>query len=145
MFSTGPVDGVQGTRAQDYARALEAWGQWLQHWRRTGAPRALQATLVCKQIASEKFAAWRAELQADRSARHAMRAARTGLALDQMLAKIRRDEQALDRAQRRAAAPAAIRWSRGIATYEPAEALAADPAAMPRNHGETQSAASHGR
>jgi hypothetical protein len=40
---------------------------------RAGNPRALHATLNCKQIASEKFAAWRAELQADRSARHAMR------------------------------------------------------------------------
>ena len=96
MSSTDSVEGVQETCAQAYARALEAWGQWLRHWRRTGAPRALHATLVCKQIASEKFAAWRAELLADRSARQAVRATRTALALDQTLGQIRRDEQALD-------------------------------------------------
>jgi hypothetical protein len=32
---------------------------WLRLWRHTGAPRALHATLVCKQIASEELAAWR--------------------------------------------------------------------------------------
>jgi hypothetical protein len=113
MSSTDSVDGAQETRAQAYARALEAWGQWLRHWRRTGAPRALHATLVCKQIASEKFAAWRAELRADRSARHAMRAARNELALDQMLAQIRREEQAIK--------------SSGLASDELAKVLADDP------------------
>ena len=144
MSSTDSVDGVQETRAQAYARALEAWGQWLRQWRRTGAPRALHATLICKQIASEKFAAWRAELRADRSARHAMRATRNALAMDQMLAQIRHDEQALDHAQQRALAPEAIRW-RGIAADEPPEALVAEPGAMLRNHGATQSGAYHGR
>ena len=71
------------------------WGQWLRQWRCTKAPRALHATLIiCKQIAAEKIAAWPAELQADRSARHAMRDARTELALDQMLAQNRCDEPA---------------------------------------------------
>jgi hypothetical protein len=82
MSSTGSVGGVQETRAQAYARALEVWGQWLRQWRRTGTPRALHATLACKQIASERFAAWRAELRADRSARQSMRAARTELVLE---------------------------------------------------------------
>jgi hypothetical protein len=138
------INGVRETRAQAYGRALEVWGQWLRHWRRTGAPRALHATLICKQIAAEKFAAWRAELRADRSARHAMRAARNELALDQMLAQIRRDEQALDHAQQHALAPEAIRW-RGIAVDEPAETLVAGPMVMPCNHWATQSGAYHGR
>ena len=59
MSSTDLVEGMLETRAQAYARALEAWGQWLRQWRRTGAPRALHATLICKEIASERFAAWR--------------------------------------------------------------------------------------
>ena len=94
MSSTRALDGAQETRAQAYARALEVWAQWLRQWRRTKAPLALHATLICKQIAAEKFAARRTELQADRSARHAMRDARTELALDQMLAQNRRDERA---------------------------------------------------
>ena len=99
MSSTDSIGGVQETRAQAYARALEVWGQWLRQWRRTGAPRALHATLACKQIASERFASWRAELRADRSARQSMRAARTELALDQMLVQIRRDEEAVELAR----------------------------------------------
>jgi hypothetical protein len=116
MSSTDAVDGVQETRAQAYARALEVWGQWLRQWRRTWGPRALHATLASKQIAAEKFAAWRAELQADRSARHAMRAVRTELALDQTLAQIRRDEQA-------------IKSSGSFASGELAAVLADDPEA----------------
>ena len=96
MSSTDSVGGVQETRAQAYARALEVWGQWLRQWRRTGAPRALHAALTCKQISSERFAAWRAELRADRSARQSMRVARTERALDQMLVQIRRDEEAIE-------------------------------------------------
>ena len=65
MSTTNSVEGEQETRAQAHARALVVWGQWLQHWRRTGVPRALHATLVCKQIAAERFAAWRAELRSD--------------------------------------------------------------------------------
>jgi hypothetical protein len=99
MSSTDSVGGVQETRAQAYARALEVWGQWLRQWRRTGAPRALHATLACKQIATERFAAWRAELRADRSARQSMRAARSELVLDQMLVQIRRDEEASELAR----------------------------------------------
>jgi hypothetical protein len=99
MSSTGSVGGVQETRAQAYARALEVWGQWLRQWRRTGAPRALHATLACKQIAAERFAAWRAELRADRSVRQSMRAARSELVLDQMLVQIRRDEEASELAR----------------------------------------------
>jgi hypothetical protein len=114
MSSTDAVDGVQETDAQPYARALEVWGQWLRQWQRTKTPRALHATLICKQIAAEKFAGWRAELRADRSARHAMRAVRTELALDQTLAQIRRDEQA-------------IKASGGLASGELAEVLADDP------------------
>ena len=83
MSSTDSVEGVQETRAQAYARALEVWGQWLRHWRRTGAPRALHATLICKEIASERFAAWRAELRAERSARQSIRIARTERDLQQ--------------------------------------------------------------
>jgi hypothetical protein len=99
MSSTGSVGGVQETRAQAYARALDVWGQWLRQWRRTGAPRALHAALTCKQIASERLAAWRAELRADRSARQSMRVARTERALDQMLVQIRRDEEAIESAR----------------------------------------------
>ena len=99
MSSTDSVGGVQETRAQAYARALEVWGQWLRQWRRTGAPRALHAALTCKQISSERFAAWRAELRADRSARQSMRVARTERALDQMLVQIRRDEEAIESAR----------------------------------------------
>jgi hypothetical protein len=85
MTSTDSVDGSPETCAQAYARALDVWGQWLRQWRRTGAPRSLQATLICKQIASEKFGAWKAELRTGRSSRQAMRAARTELSLDKML------------------------------------------------------------
>jgi hypothetical protein len=93
MSSIG--DEVQETRAQAYARALEAWGQWLRHWRRTGAPRALHTTLICKEIAAERFAAWRAELRAERSARQSIRIARTERDLEQMLVHAKRDEQAI--------------------------------------------------
>ncbi len=94
MTSTDPIDRGQATCAQAYARALDVWGQWLRQWRRTGAPRALQTTLICKQIASEKFGVWKAELRTGRSSRQAMRAARTELSLDKMLHQIRRDERA---------------------------------------------------
>jgi hypothetical protein len=129
MSSTDSVEGVQDTHAQAYARALEVWGQWLRHWRRTGAPRALHATLICREIAGEKLAAWKDELGAHRSVRQAIRAAQAELALDQKLAQIRRDEQALDPVQRRAIAHEATRWSRGIAMDELAEALVAEPVA----------------
>ena len=99
MSSTDSVDGVQETRAHAYARALEAWGQWLRQWRRTGAPRALHATLVCKKIASERFAAWRAELRSDRLARQSMRAARAERLLDRMLVQGGRDEQVINSAE----------------------------------------------
>ncbi len=99
MSSADSVGGVQETRAQSYARALDVWGQWLRQWRRTGAPRALHAALTCKQIAAERFAAWRAELQADRSARQSMRVARTERALDQMLVQITHDEEAIEAAR----------------------------------------------
>jgi hypothetical protein len=58
----------------------------LKQWRRTGAPRALHTSLICKQIASERFADWRAELRADRLARRSMRAARAERVLHRMLA-----------------------------------------------------------
>ena len=58
MSSTGSVGGVQETRAQAYARALEVWGQWLRQWRRTGTPRALHATLACKR-GGDRVGAWR--------------------------------------------------------------------------------------
>jgi hypothetical protein len=93
MSSTDSVEGVQETRAQAYARALEVWGQWQRHWRRTGAPRALRASLICKQIASERFAAWRAELRTERLARQSIRAARTERVLDRMLVHISHGEQ----------------------------------------------------
>ncbi|MGA9011532.1 MAG: hypothetical protein WB509_03485 [Acetobacteraceae bacterium] len=99
MSSTDSVGGVQETRAQAYARSLEVWGQWLRQWRRTGAPRSLHVALACKQIASERFGAWRAELRADRSARQSMRAARTERVLDQMLVQIRDDEKAIELAR----------------------------------------------
>jgi hypothetical protein len=95
MSTTNSVEGEQETRAQAHARALVVWGQWLQHWRHTGAPRALHATLVCKQIAAERFAAWRAELRSDRLARRSMRAARTERVLDRMLVQGGRDEQVI--------------------------------------------------
>ena len=98
MSATDPIEGAQETRAQAHARALDVWGQWLQHWRHTGAPRALHAALVCKQIASERFAAWRAELRADRSARQSMRTARIERVLDQMLVQTGRDEQMIQSA-----------------------------------------------
>jgi hypothetical protein len=94
MTSNDALDRGQETCAQAYARALDVWGQWLRQWRRTGAPRALQTALICKQIASEKFDVWKAELRTDRSSRQAMRAARTGLSSDKMLHQIRRDERA---------------------------------------------------
>ena len=95
MSISDSVEGTQETRAQGHARALIVWGQWLQHRRRTGAPRALHATLVCKQIASERFAAWRAELRSDRLARRSMRAARSELVLDQMLVQSGCDERVI--------------------------------------------------
>ncbi len=90
MSSTDSIGGVQETRAQAYARSLEVWGQWLRQWRRTGAPRALHAALACKQIASERFGAWRAELRADRSARQSMRAA---LAVDNLTGALADDQE----------------------------------------------------
>jgi hypothetical protein len=104
MSTTNSVEGERETRAQAHARALVVWGQWLQHWRRTGAPRALHATLVCKQIAAERFAAWRAELRSDRLARRSMRAARTERVVDQMLVQGGRDEQVIQSAKNSAEA-----------------------------------------
>ena len=95
MSTIDSVEGAQETCAQAHARALEVWGQWLRHWQRTGAPRALQASLVCKQIASERFAAWRAELRSDRLVRRSMRAARTERVLEQTLVLTGRDEPAI--------------------------------------------------
>jgi hypothetical protein len=97
MSTTDSVEGARETQA--HARALAVWGQWLRHWRRTGAPRALHATLVCKKIASERFAAWRAELRSDRLARQSMRAARAERLLDRMLVQGGRDEQVINSAE----------------------------------------------
>jgi hypothetical protein len=99
MSTTDSVEGARETHAQAHARALAVWGQWLRHWRRTGAPRALHATLVCKKIASERFAAWRAELRSDRLARQSMRAARAERLLDRMLVQGGRDEQVINSAE----------------------------------------------
>lgn len=105
MSTTDSVEGARETRAQAHARALEVWGQWLRDWRRTGAPRALHATLVCRQIAAERFAAWRAELRSDRLARRSMRAARTERVLEQMLVQTGRDERVIRSAANSAEAP----------------------------------------
>ena len=61
--------------AQAYARADAVWNQWLQHWHRTGKPRALRTALVCRQIAEEKLAAWQADLPLNRTAYRAACAA----------------------------------------------------------------------
>ncbi len=127
MASTDSSDGVQETCARAYDRALDAWGQWLRQWQRTKSPRALHATLVCKRIAAEKFAAWRAELQMQRSARQIMRVARAELGLDQMLYKIRRDERAFKQTPPHVVAPNAMRSERDLETDDLAEALAAEP------------------
>jgi hypothetical protein len=47
------------------------------------------------EIAAERFAAWRAELRAERSARQSIRIARTERDLEQMLVHAKRDEQAI--------------------------------------------------
>jgi hypothetical protein len=83
--------------AQAYGRAVEAWGQWLHHWRRTRDGRALRTALACEWIAKERFAVWQAELKVNHSVwgAHAERAAREQLAVHKVMRQIRRDQRRL--------------------------------------------------
>ena len=109
MSSTNSVEGMQETRAQAYARALEAWANGYGNGGAPGRHARFMPPSFCKEIASERFAAWRAELRAERFARQSMRIARTESDLEQMLVHTRRDEQAI-LATRAASAIWPTRW-----------------------------------